>query len=80
MLLESIFRILMQVNSLASILPSRLGSHPRVLKLILILDFSADSKELQFFKDFVSMPASKSAYSCRTQRLHPKVFATSFFW
>ena len=28
----------------------------------------------------LGMPASKSAYSCRTQGLHPKVFATSFFW
>ena len=32
-----------------------------------IPDFSAD---IQFIKDFVSMPASKSAYSCRTQGLH----------
>ena len=32
-----------------------------------IPDVSAD---IQFIKDFVSMPASKSAYSCRTQGLH----------
>ena len=42
--------------------------------------FCRQQRDLQFFKDFVSMPASKSAYSCRTQGLHPKVFATSFYW
>ena len=65
----------MHVNSLASILPSRLGSHPLVLKLTTLrfLIFCRQQRDLQFFKDFVSMPASKSAYSCRTQGLHPKV-------
>ena len=63
MLLGSIFRIRC-MNSLTSILPSRLGSHSLVLKLITFrfLIFCRQQRELQFFKDFVSMPASKSAH------------------
>ena len=52
MLLGSIFRILMHVNSLASILPSRLGSHPLVLKLITLrfLIFLPTAKRPSFLR------------------------------
>ena len=50
--------------------PSLKVNHPQ------IPDFSADIQ----FKDFVSMPASKSAYSCRTQGLALSLFRGEKIW
>ena len=49
-----------------------------VLQFITSDFFCRQQRDLKFLRFY--QHASKSAYFCRTQGLHPEVFATSFFW